>query len=304
MATDTPPQGRRHAIERSAARPLDVTVWGVVGLSLFVLLKTYGAAHYSLTTASALLTGAPAAVLLGTITSYEYLLWPVIAAVAAGLALWHQWVDIDVWLARVTCASVAVAAAFLSPLWYLATALFAVLVIAGTVRWYQRPRSHGRVVSELATRPLTIMLCALVVACIGVVMLSLPRLWLPAEVMVVHAPVRVTGSSTQVPDYYIVVGHNLGDQGGWTTFLRAEDRRLMRIPTTDIARRHICRLTGSVEQRSPLILDIFRQHFDPSNVDCAEQASKNYLCKLKVTHGSFSASSLAARAPCHQNFRQ
>ncbi len=57
---------------------------GAVALALFALVKAYAAANFSLTTTSALLTTAPLGVLLGTLASYSYQIFPLLGL--AGVA--------------------------------------------------------------------------------------------------------------------------------------------------------------------------------------------------------------------------
>ena len=76
--TDNEPTGWRATIVSE-----NFTFISAVAVTTFVTLRAYGAARFSLTTASALITTAPLSVLFGTITSYAYAVLPLLCIVGA-----------------------------------------------------------------------------------------------------------------------------------------------------------------------------------------------------------------------------
>src|SRR4051794_28234518 len=92
--TDTTPVARP-VPDRPTRETFDLqhaAAYGAVALLLFSLLKAYASANFSLTTAAALLTTAPINVLLGTMVSYSYQVFPLLFIGFGGLAalMWHR----------------------------------------------------------------------------------------------------------------------------------------------------------------------------------------------------------------------
>jgi hypothetical protein len=229
-------------------------------VGIFALMKVYAAAGYSLTTASALLTTAPLNVLLGSLVSFSYELFPLLALGAlawlAHLVRSHGW-SIDC----TALAGFSVLAVLLSPwadLWP------PVLVLAGIfllhtvlVRLFRIRVANWRLLSNLVGGFFVVMALKMIVT-------TLPHLWLPVEV------ISITADSGP----RIVVGHVLTTDSEWTSIVRAGDKALMRIPSSTVKNRKLCHLSGvQPNGRRPLLWVILDRRYESPNRSCTKEVS-------------------------------
>lgn len=280
----------RHGVSTAAA-----------ALGVFLLAKCFAASNFSTTTASALLTAAPVGVLLGTLTSTEYFLWPWLAAAAAGVIAWYIYVTPNAPSRIVPLAATAVfvLACFLSVPAYLGIALgIAALIIASSALWssqrFAGPKGrfwswrarlalrHTHIRPDRGPVPpgqafgfaFGIPLAALG---LGFLLITLSDLWLPSDGIIFRGP---QGSKR------VVVGHVIEESSAWTTVLRAGDRRLERVPSKDVLYRRICVIQDSADSDRPeTLMALFLGDSPSSDRSCAdvvtvahERQSASYVC--------------------------
>jgi hypothetical protein len=244
---------------------------GAVLLALVVLIKTYSAANYSLTTASALLTAAPVTVVLGTLTSYEYDFLPLIglSTLCWFVFGWKNWKNRDAaWrLLSFTAALGALLFIVLSPLRNLLYQLTALAIVIAVHRLLTAARERTQRARPSARRelppvlPLSAAVGALfVVLAAALVLRSLHNLWLPFEVVTVRPTAASENGNT-------VVGSVLSYDDRWTTVLKAADRKLLRLPSDSVLSRRICHLNGAQPAGEAPLIDIFHGYHSP-NVSC------------------------------------
>ena len=262
-------------------------------LALLFLAKIYGAARFSLTTATALATAAsPVSVLLGTLALYEYAFIGLVAAASAwafaagfrrtGELRW--WRPLTLPLAVVTC--------LLTPLYYLAwifgsfaAALLGFVVLRSKLvnRLFQRvrprqppPEGAGQADQPGAEErrdqwvPPNASRVAVYVAMMAImlfVFVTIQRPWLPAEVVTLSKAITVdpvTGETAIRPVAYVIA-----DSDGWTTLLIDSDRYLAIIPTRDVQRLRICHLSGQLGNGQTLFDWITRRPYTSPNLSCS-----------------------------------
>lgn len=251
-----------------------------VAVGLFLLMKTYSVAKYSLTTASALLTAAPVAVVLGTLTSYEYVLWPLlsVAGFAMAVRLWSR----ERWsVAFLVSAAVSVTAALLSPAEFLVVGLLALVTVCLAHEGLARASAvePGRPAEWLPSRYTTVR-TSFVVVTLAALVYSLPDAWLPAEAVVYRAD----------GDRRVVVGHVVSADAGWVTVLRGGDRGLTRLPAESVRSRQVCHLAGAQPRsRRPLALVLRGQEYESPNLGCRKLLDAMPQ-RATVVPGSFPAS--------------
>ncbi len=255
------------------------TQLGALGVGLFLLMKTYSVSRYSLTTASALLTAAPVGVILGTLTSYEYMLWPLLS-VAAGLEAARLWSREGLSVACLGAAGLSAASALLSLPLYLVIGAVAVvaacLLQAGLARVVVR---DGATPPAWLPSRYTAVRSLFVAVTIVLLTVSLPNAWLPAEIVVFHG---ADGERR------VVVGHVVGSGDGWMTVLRGGDRGLTRVPADNVAARRVCHLGGAQPKaRRPLALVITGSPYDSPNDGCRPLLDS--LAPACLVDGSFPA---------------
>lgn len=189
----------------------------------FLLFKTYAVAHYSVTTTLGLLSTAPAAVLVGSVAFFVYPFLPLVA-VALG-----TWLLLDIrrvsWVTGWFTAGLIVVIVLFSSWLYLAgTALIgaAALWMLAAV-WLSIQLIYSRradqpppwaTLSQLARRGGVLVAAGLLV--FGSLIMA-DKVWLPAELLTFE---------NDPP----TIGYVLTQEGGQTTFLRASDRALIRVP--------------------------------------------------------------------------
>ena len=271
------------APDRPADGALDfkhAATYGAVGLVLFTLLKAYASANFSLTTAAALLTTAPISVLLGTMVSYSYQIFPLLfmAFAAWTVVIWRSTGWGPLATGTTVCAVIALLVSPPSYLWQqvetvlivaLSLVLCAKLVISTKkTRWVdsrlgENARAqNAKAVSEFSWPRFvgspSFAVAVLAIAVAIMILRTLTSLWLPVEVLVY----RQTGTcevtvqrvfqdsknsknrkwitTAQANGCRKMIGHVLSSDDHWTTVVAASDRGLRRIPTDDIKYRELC----------------------------------------------------------------
>jgi hypothetical protein len=250
---------------------------GAVAIAVFLLMKTYSVSQYSLTTASALLTSAPLAVVLGTLTSYEYAMWPLLS-VASGTAATVLWRREGWSVSFLLTTGLSVAAALLSPPGYLAVGVLLLLAVcigqAALVRLTRERSEKWR--RWVPSRPAAVS-SALIAVTLAALVYSLPNAWLPAELVVFH------GANDE---RRAVVGHVMSSDDGWLTVLRGGDRGLTRLRSEDLVTRRVCHLAGAQSKaKSPLILVLQRKPYASPNLGCRSLLAS--LPQAALIEGSF-----------------
>jgi hypothetical protein len=267
---------------------LEIASIGAALLALFTLTKAYAAAKFSLTTASALLTTAPFNVLLGSLTSYSYTVFPLLSLLTLSWAIWlfrrQGWTILSF-----AVATLAVLAFLLSPA---SSFLLPMLILAAVVglhwlaRWAEKQdkvagRLHARgVVSRISKIDRTIAVgTAFIIICAVAFLTSVTNLWLPAEVVTFE-----DGNARRA-----IVGHVLSVEGEWTTVVRATDRGLTRIPSQQVKTRELCHLSGvQPGGQRPILYAIEQKPYISPNTICSN--IWNSLAKsapnIVLIHGS------------------
>lgn len=257
--TNTPQAGR---LSVGSLQGADLAFVGALVLGIFVLLKCYAAARFSLTTASALLTTSPTNVLLGSLTLYAYQLFPLLGlaslcfAVASKHA--HGWN-----LTCLLCAAFAVLAFAVSPLLYIVlTAGPLLLIVLGHFTWRRRAENPKRG-SALGH----VVAAYLVVATSIVIAASLTALWVPVEAIIYRSsPPNTATSATETS---VVFGHVLVADGTWTTVIRGDDRGITRIRSTAVLSRRLCHLSQTQPRgRPPLYYHLVGRSYASPNRGC------------------------------------
>ncbi len=255
------------------------TQLSALGVGLFLLMKTYSVSRYSLTTASALLTAAPVGVILGTLTSYEYMLWPLMS-VAAGLLAARLWSREGLSVACLGAAGLCAASALLSLPLYLA--IGGIAVVAACVAQAALARAavrDGEPPPAWLPSRYTAVRSLFVAVIIVLLTVSLPNAWLPAEIVVFHG---ANGERR------VVVGHVVETDDGWMTVLRGGDHGLTRVRAARVAARRVCHLGGAQPKaRRPMALVLTGRPYDSPNVGCRPLLGS--LAPACLVDGSFPA---------------
>ena len=239
--------------------------FGAIALFTFVLLKTYAAAKFSLTTASALLTTAPVSVLLGTITSYDYYALPFLFVAAAAWYVSLRKSDRSTaHMLRPVALAVAIIAGLLAPLFYLVLELSGLVVLLIVLGLRQRRLDTGRsssrfdrIVSRLPSFRVCVAYYSVAVATI-ILLSTLTNLWMPVEVVTV----RTATEESQI------LGHVLSSEGDWTTILTASSRAIVRVHNEDVVERHICHYRTQAAGRPPLYYSLLGRRYSSPNRNC------------------------------------
>lgn len=232
-------------------------VAGVAAVLLLVLLlvKVYGVAHFATATATRLATAAPLSVVLGTLALYEYAFMALVAG--AGLLLFIAGLpgggSLRLWT-PVTLAA-AVFAALITPPLYLIWAGGALVVILALWLALRRWVSLSRLALWVAAPLLA-----------GLVLVTLTRPWLPAEVVTLRSPVIVNPQTKELASRPVV--YLVSEQNGWVTLLVDSDRYLAVVPAADIQSQRICQTSSQPGEGQTLYQRIVRQPFYSPELAC------------------------------------
>jgi hypothetical protein len=240
-------------------------------LALLFLAKIYGAARFSLTTATALAAAAsPVSVLLGTLALYEYAFMALVSSVCGWVFIagirhadeLRRWWPLTFPLAVFTC--------LLTPLYYLmwagiaiAAALGIGLLLRFAVPWLSHRLKKSRTPPTISTVAVFTAMLAVMTFVFG----TIQRPWLPAEVITLDKPITVdpaTHETAARPVAYIIA-----ESSGWTTLLIDSDRYLAMVKTADIQRRRICHLSGQLGSGQPFFDWIINQPYTSPNLSCS-----------------------------------
>lgn len=148
---------------------------GAIVLILFAVMKAYATAKFSLTSASAMLITAPLNVLLGTVVSYSYKIFPLLglAAVAWAYFTWKETGPV----AKIAASATAILAFLLSPLRELLLPIVVIIIafvmIAVARRW-----------PSFKQWPSVVVWGIFVFYGLYIVLTTAENLWLPAEALI------------------------------------------------------------------------------------------------------------------------
>lgn len=272
--------GRRSGAGDGAARSngdqrIDVSgpVLGRVAallLTLLVLAKAYGAARFSLTTGTALVTAAPVSVLVGTLASYLYAFMAFLTAVSLWIFIkgLHRKSELRPWC-PLTFA-VTLFAGLLTPIPYLIWALIfsGVALVLSCIFRARRAESffRRRTPSGIPPSQTRIAVSVAILVAVGFIFATIQRPWLSAEVVTLSKPITVnrqTHKQSMKPVAFVISQEN-----GWVTMLIEEDRYLAFVPARDILTRKICHLNGQLGDGQPLYYWILNRPYQSPNLSC------------------------------------
>jgi hypothetical protein len=254
-------------------------------LILLLLVKAYGVARFSLTTATALVTAAPISVLLGTLALYEYAFMAITASAALLLSIaWgldlrprsgepRQHHPMRRWVPATLILMIFSAA--LSPPLYLAWAGSVLLVTLAMAFTWSRLKRKMISISKISIYAAVAALAIFFVA-------TLDRVWLPAEVITLTKPISTDMQHASLTSRY-PVAFMISDQDGWATILISPDHYLAWVKDSDIESRTICHLEDQLGNGRTLYQIILGQKYKSPNIGCALWS--NYLTqKDRPTH--------------------
>ena len=277
-------------------------------LILLLLVKVYGVARFSLTTATALVTAAPLSVLIGTLTLYQYVSMAILAAGSLLLSIawyWHLYPSagpsgsLFVVPTRMTLRRRIRSASYTlyrhirfalrhpdfktilggrGPMRHLVplTVLLMLFSLLLTPLYYLIRAG----ITSAAILILWIFLrrkvglpaltaYAAVVALVISLLLTLETPWLPAEVVSLKHPIFVGLSST----HKRMMSHDpvafvVSDENGWTAILVNGDRYLAWVRDSDINSRTICHLASQLGSGRTVYLVLRGQPYISPNIGC------------------------------------
>lgn len=260
-------------------------------LFIFLIIKVYGVAGFSLTTATGLISAQPLSVLIGSISLYAY-------AFMAFLAILLWLLILGLQNRNSTCRRYAplifalmIAAILLSPGSYLIDAIAGIVLafmIALPLYWLLNKnlfsasnasaadpgdrrlrRLHARLANRNA-RPRfhMIMLTIILIELMAFVLATISTPWIPAEFVMLSSPITAnpvhpSTSETSKPIVFIV-----DESNGWVTMLIDEDRYLISVPESMIKQRAICHLESQFSGHNPLLETIFGQPYQAHDLAC------------------------------------
>ena len=294
----------------------DMATVGSLLLFVFLIVKVYGVAGFSLTTATGLISAQPLSVLIGSISLYAY----AFMAFVAILLLWLLILGLQ--NRNSTCRRYAplifvlmLLAILLSPGRYLVDAIACIVLaflialvpylllnrshdpISNASAAYREGRGLRRLYARLADRNaiprfhiivLTIILIELMVFFLA----TISKPWIPAEVVTLTSPITtnpVNNSKARDPVVFIV-----DESNKQVTMLIDEDRYLISVPDSMITQRMICHLEDQFSGESPLLETIFGQSYKPHDLACwrlthqpAEKAKKDPPLWVRILQWEF-----------------
>ena len=270
----------------------DLTIAGALLLIIFLVIKVYGVAGFSLTTATGLITAQPLAVLLGTVSLYAYAFMAFVA-IALFWLLMLGLRNLNSVCRRLAPLILAlmILAILLSPWRYLIDAVvctaFAVLIAlvlylllgrgsraannagitesAAQERDGRREPRDGR---NAGMRFSVIVVTIVLIELMAFVLATITKPWVPAELVtlsspIVANPVHPAISVTSKPVVFIV-----DESNGRVTMLMDEDRYLVSVPESAVKQRMICHLGDQFGGAAPLLETIFGQPYQPHDLAC------------------------------------
>ena len=277
---------------------LDLAKLGSLLLFVFLIIKVYGVAGFSLTTATGLISAQPLSVLIGSISLYAYafmaflallLLWLLILGLQKRNAICRRYAPLIFVL--------MIFAVLLSPVSYLIDATVCIVVafiIALVPYWLlnrkrysasnstadkREGRTLRRFYVRLADRDAkprfhVIVLTIILIELMAFVLATITKPWIPAEFVMLRSPivanpVHPTDSKTSKPIVFIV-----DESNGWVTMLMDEDRYLISVPESMIKQRTICHLEDQFSGTNPLLETIFGQAYQPHDLACWRYADQ------------------------------
>jgi hypothetical protein len=246
-------------------------------LILLLLVKAYGVARFSLTTATALVTAAPISVLLGTLALYEYAFMATTAAVALLLSIaWsldlqprsdepRRYHPMRRWVPATLILMIFSAA--LSPPLYLAWASSVLLVVLAIVFIWNRFEHRMISISKISIYAAIAALAIFFIA-------TLDRVWLPAEVITLNKPISIDMQHASLISRH-PVAFVISDENGWATILISQDHYLAWVRDSDVESRTICHLEDQLVSGRTLYQIILGQKYKSPNIGCVRW--NNYL---------------------------
>lgn len=274
-----------------------------VGLSAAVfgfllLAKLYAVGHYSLTTSAAIVGTSASNVLLGTLASYAYLVVSIgafgclhIWVRAGGLRLGPLW--------SIALLSGFVVLSLIAPLnsWAKVGGIFVAVNLGLLIRTPPSVSLMSRrklealasrsPAAKFLTRPWRLLrtragllgvnlflVIGGVTAFVWTVVPTIDQPWLAAEVIVLKNPAVTAQHEARTKPNPIVqpvlTGYIVGSGDEWTSILEADRRFLVRVPSTNIQTRYVCRANGRISPGTRPILQALRgEPYDSPNIDCA-----------------------------------
>lgn len=250
---------------------------------MYLFLKAYVVADYSLTTAGALVVAAPFTVLVGTVSSYLTL---AMLLTAVGATFWlyqHRTAALDSerdtdskTIEAMVFGLLIVSIMFLP--WpfsveYFQEALLSALLYSSIAGIFIL--AVGYLASKVQAGKRTRWLLARGhLFALFVVILLLPTLdrpWVPAEVLVLRSSIAIqdshlNGGDLQTSKYPVVFV--LSEGGKWTTVLDVDTRILLRLPTDSVAHRQICRYRDQPPGSVPIWAFVSGFRYDSPNTMC------------------------------------
>jgi hypothetical protein len=279
------PRSRMHRDPDTRSGPefRDVVAVGSALLLLLFIIKSYGVAHYSLTTTTALLVATPSQVALGTVTIYAYYVLPAVALGTAWFAvMFRDRIRPAFWP---LIAIVVILTALASPLTYLVrgvAVLLAAVWLEMVMRRYRRvwadlPGELGRRRRRILTglRGLSIVYLG-AGAMAGLFLFSLDVPWVSAQAFQVTDPAVVSTQNKQVrADELTIetanrfVGYPIDENEEWVTVLHADTRYIMRIPQSQVQFRLTCHNEADqLHGDRPLFEALQGNPYVSHNIDC------------------------------------
>jgi hypothetical protein len=261
-------------------------------LFVFLIIKVYGVAGFSLTTATGLISAQPLSVLIGSISLYAY-------ACMAFLAIFLLWLlMLGLQNRNSTCRRYAplifvlmILAILLSPGRYLVDAIACTVLacLIALVPYFLLNRDRYSVSNASATggegrrlrklyarladcnaRPRfhAIVLTVILIELMAFVLATISKPWVPAELVTLSSrvaanPVHPNISQTSKPIVFII-----DESNGRVTMLMDEDRYLISVPEGLIKQRMICHLEDQFSGANPLLETIFGQAYQPHDLAC------------------------------------
>jgi hypothetical protein len=259
--------GETKETKTSPLSDLSALKLGTVLLTALTLLKAYAVAHFSLTTAGALLSSAPLAVLLGSTVQYLYVLLPLAAvgclsAAAFSLFTTPKW---QLWQGPAVVA--AVAASLFSPwhfLWLIASSAAVVSVLLSAVGYVWSRHGGRRDFYRSAAKPTAVTFATVVFALMFV--LTADKAWLPAEAISLREDalvLPVKGARAR-----LVVGYVMTADAAGTTILVSDGRYVLHVPPGQVLHRDICHSEDQLAGRRPLYYAFKHRPYSSPNISC------------------------------------